>query len=85
VINTYLWIMETAYSRINNIIKIGMVIIYILGIFSEICLKRVNNKCPAIILADSRIAKVKGRIIFLVVSINTIKEVKGRGVPKGTI
>lgn len=43
----------------------------------------VNNKCPAIILAVKRIAKVKGRIINLINSIKTIKGIKINGVPWG--
>lgn len=46
--------------------------------------KRVSNKCPAIILAVSRTAKVIGRITFLIVSIHTIKGIKTLGVPWGT-
>jgi hypothetical protein len=45
---------------------------------------KVNNKCPAIILADSRTAKVPGRIILLIVSINTINGIRTEGVPCGT-
>jgi len=56
----------------------------ILGIYSGICLRRVIRRWPAIIFADRRTDRVMGRIIFLVVSINTIKEDKGSGVPKGT-
>lgn len=44
----------------------------------------VKSKWPAIIFAESRIANVPGRIILLVVSINTIKGVKAPGVPSGT-
>lgn len=40
--------------------------------------------CPAIILATNRIDKVKGRIILLKDSIITIKNIKIKGVPKGT-
>jgi hypothetical protein len=35
--------------------------------------------------AESRIAKVPGRIIFLIVSIRTIKGIKTKGVPWGTM
>jgi hypothetical protein len=42
---------------------------------------KVINKCPAIILAVKRIANVPGRIIFLIVSINTIKDIRVPGVP----
>lgn len=44
----------------------------------------VNKRCPAIILAVSRTASVPGRIIFLIVSIHTIKGIKIEGVPWGT-
>ena len=46
--------------------------------------RRVRRRCPAIILADSRTAKVPGRMTFLIVSIRTIKGIRGPGVPKGT-
>lgn len=45
---------------------------------------KVNSKWPAIILAASRTAKVPGRIIFLIVSINTINGIRTDGVPCGT-
>lgn len=44
---------------------------------------KVNNKCPAIILAVRRIAKVRGRMINLIDSIKTIKGIKINGVPWG--
>lgn len=46
--------------------------------------KRVSKRCPAIIFAESRTARVPGRIIFLIVSIRTIKGIKTGGVPWGT-
>jgi hypothetical protein len=45
---------------------------------------KVINKCPAIILAANRTAKVPGRIIFLMVSIKTMKGINTKGVPWGT-
>jgi len=42
---------------------------------------KVNNKCPAIILAVRRIANVRGRMINLIDSIKTIKGIKINGVP----
>lgn len=45
---------------------------------------KVNSKWPAIILAESRTAKVPGRITFLIVSIITIKGIRTVGVPWGT-
>lgn len=44
----------------------------------------VSKRWPAIIFAESRTAKVPGRITFLIVSINTIKGIKTGGVPWGT-
>ena len=85
IVKTYDWIQATATSNINNkinlIIKIIMIIIETLGPWDP---NNVNNKCPATILAASRIDKVKGRITFLTVSIITIIGIKNDGVPKGT-
>lgn len=44
----------------------------------------VRRRCPAIILAANRTAKVPGRITFLTVSIKTIKGISAPGVPAGT-
>jgi hypothetical protein len=46
--------------------------------------RSVINKCPAIIFAVNRTAKVPGRITFLIVSIHTINGIKTPGVPWGT-
>jgi len=45
---------------------------------------KVNRRCPATILAASRIDKVIGRITFLTVSIMTITGIRNEGVPRGT-
>lgn len=45
---------------------------------------KASNKCPAIILADRRMASVPGRIIFLTLSIHTINGIRIGGVPWGT-
>lgn len=45
---------------------------------------KVNNKWPAIIFAANRTARVNGRIIFLIVSMHTIKGIRIGGVPWGT-
>jgi len=75
----------TATSNINKRIKLIIKTIKIIpeapGPWEP---KRVNSKCPATILAASRIDKVIGRIIFLTVSITTITGIKNEGVPKGT-
>ncbi|KAF2886833.1 hypothetical protein ILUMI_19340 [Ignelater luminosus] len=42
---------------------------------------RVRSKCPAIMLAVSRIARVPGRIMFLIVSIHTMNGISTGGVP----
>lgn len=46
---------------------------------------KVKRRWPAIIFAERRIARVPGRMMFLIVSINTIKGIKIKGVPWGTI
>lgn len=46
--------------------------------------KRVIKRCPAIILAARRTAKVPGRIILLMVSITTMKGIRAAGVLWGT-
>jgi hypothetical protein len=43
-----------------------------------------SSKCPAIILAAKRMARVNGRITDLISSIKTITGTKTAGVPKGT-
>lgn len=45
--------------------------------------RRVKSRCPAIMLAVSRIAKVPGRIKLLIDSIQTIKGINTLGVPWG--
>jgi hypothetical protein len=45
---------------------------------------RDKSKCPAIMLAANRIARVPGRIKFLIDSIHTINGISGPGVPWGT-
>lgn len=83
--NTYAWIIETADSKVNNKIWIKIKIgINRLLIVDPIFPKRVNSKCPAIMLAVKRTVKVIGRIIFLVVSIQIINGIKILGVPWGT-
>lgn len=46
---------------------------------------RVIRRWPAIIFAANRIAKVPGRIMFLMVSMHTINGIKMLGVPTGTM
>lgn len=46
--------------------------------------RRVRSKCPAIMFAANRTARVPGRIIFLIVSIHTINGISTGGVPWGT-
>ena len=45
---------------------------------------RVSKRWPAIMFAASRILRVPGRIMFLMVSINTINGIRAKGVPWGT-
>lgn len=44
-----------------------------------------KRRWPATILAMSRTAKVRGRIIFLIVSMSTINDIRARGVPDGVM
>lgn len=44
---------------------------------------RDNSRCPAIMLAASRTARVMGRMRSLIVSMITINGIKGAGVPWG--
>lgn len=85
IVNTYDWIIATADSneRRRSCAKIKIEIIKEDMEF-PVFPRRVNNKWPAIIFAESRTARVPGRIIFLIVSINTIKGIKTEGVPWGT-
>jgi hypothetical protein len=46
--------------------------------------RRDIRRCPATIFAISRMDRVMGRMMFLVISINTIKFMSGVGVPRGT-
>lgn len=62
-----------------------------INMVSSVCLnegpllpRRVSNKCPAIMLAASRTAKVPGRIRLLIVSIITMNGISMVGVPWGT-
>jgi len=45
---------------------------------------KVRRRCPAIIFAANRIARVRGRIRFLIVSMQTINDIRRGGVPCGT-
>lgn len=73
---------DTADSKVKRricvIIKIQ---IKVEGRPAPVFPKRVISKCPAIILAVNRTARVPGRIIFLIVSMQTIKGIKIPGVP----
>lgn len=47
-------------------------------------LHNLKSKWPAIILAESRTASVKGRITSLIVSMRTMNGISALGVPVGT-
>jgi len=72
----------TAISSVRRIIGIDT----ITGVITNLSLeatwlpKSVIKRCPAIILAVKRIARVADRITLLVVSIKTIKGIKTGGV-----
>jgi len=69
-INSNIWVISKIHNNLNIIL-------------GPVFPNKVINKCPAIILAVSRTANVPGRIIFLIVSIQTIKGIKIPGVPWG--
>lgn len=74
----------TEISNINNKFWIKIIKGIIKFIFSIDDLNNDRSKWPANILADSRIAKVHGRITFLIVSIITINLINNIGVFNGT-
>jgi hypothetical protein len=47
-------------------------------------LRRDIRRWPAVIFAISRTDSVMGRMILLIVSINTMNIIKAKGVPRGT-
>lgn len=82
---TYPWIIATASSNTNKIIWVLIIIKFVLlFIIFPWFPNRVSNKWPAIILAESRIESVIGRIIFLIVSIKIINIISAKGVPVGS-
>lgn len=78
--------MATAHSNVNRATCaiIMMIKINLFLISGPVFPRRVRRRCPAIILAVNRIARVLGRIIFLISSIHTIKGIRRLGVPIGT-
>ena len=54
-----------------------------IGALAVALINKEINKWPAIMFAASRMARVKGRIIVLTVSITTIKGINTEGVPLG--
>jgi hypothetical protein len=83
--NTYDWIIATVDSRINRricaVIRIPIKDCLIVG---PLFPRSVSKRCPAIMFAVNRTAKVPGRIILLTVSMHTINGIKAAGVPCGT-
>lgn len=77
--------MATAASKDNNksCVIINNENITVLNEF-PVFPNKVKRRCPAIMFAVNRTAKVPGRIIFLIVSIMTIKGINTEGVPWGT-
>lgn len=75
----------TAASKINKRIwAISKKLIRVEEREGPVLPRRVSKRCPAIILAANRTARVPGRITFLIVSMRTIKGMSGPGVPWGT-
>lgn len=75
----------TAVSNISSIIcvtmKRGSRRAGILGPWFP---SRVRRRCPAIMFAASRTARVPGRMVLLTVSIHTMNDISAGGVPWGT-
>lgn len=82
--NTNPWIKATAVSKINKIIIKGILIIKNKFLNMEIEERRWIKRCPLIILAVKRTDKVIGRMMFLTVSIITMKKLRAIGEPIGT-
>lgn len=83
--NTYAWIMATAVSSVIRRNCVDKVMRNrLMGLPGMRFLRRVNKRCPAIMLAASRTERVMGRMILLVISIMIIKGIRGVGVPNGT-
>lgn len=84
IANTYDWMTATADSRVNNKICVNNKILIINKEREDpVFPNNVISKWPAIILAESRIANVPGRITFLISSIYTINGISTPGVPWG--
>jgi hypothetical protein len=84
VMNTYAWMQATADSRIVRMIGVNIVSMVTVGVVDMRNLPRSDmSKCPAIRLAVSRTHNVIGRIRFLVISMATMKNMSGGGVPCG--
>jgi len=82
---TYAWIIATISSRMLRAIIVGIDNNMFLYVMREKFDRREINKCPATIFAESRTARVIGRIVFLTSSIITIKFIRGVGVPMGVM
>lgn len=74
----------TAYSKVKRVASTTEEGKKIIGIASLIPLRSLSKRWPAIILAANRTERVIGRIIFEIVSIKTIKNLRAIGVPNGT-
>ena len=76
---------DTEISKINNNVWDIIIVMKMIELFNEGAEdpNRERRRCPAIILAVNRIAKVIGRINRLTDSMITIKGIKIDGVPWG--
>jgi len=79
--NTYAWIIATADSNVRRAIWAKIILPKIADELTAVWFpRRVNNRCPAIILAAKRTDRVMGRINLLTVSINTMNDIRAEGV-----
>lgn len=75
----------TAVSKMSRAICVKINIeINTVEMLDPVFPSKVIIKCPAIMLADRRIARVPGRIMFLIVSMHTMNGMSSEGVPDGT-
>ena len=77
--------MATASSNIVRISLPGIARVKLDLVFNIKSPKRFIKRCPAIMLAVSRIESVIGRMMLLTSSIKTIKFINGVGVPLGRV
>jgi len=83
--NTYAWMQATADSRTESVRETGVARMFWTGPRLDRAFpSRVIRRWPAIRLAVNRTHRVIGRMMFLVSSIITMKDISAIGVPCGS-